>query len=200
MKTELDLSTLYLASNSPRRKELLSLLKCDFLSVSAEIDESAYKGGAPNELVARLSHEKAIAAIAQNKILPAGYVIGGDTLIEFEGKVFGKPKDSADAKRMLMAFSGKRHNVLSAVSVAHNGMVKTLINETKVWFKELSEQEIAAYLQTDEAYDKAGAYAIQGEAAKWISRMDGSYYAVMGLPIFELNTLLEEFGFYSKQN
>lgn len=191
---------LYLASNSPRRKELLGYLQADFSVVCAQIDESANEGEAPNELVARLAHEKAIAAIEQNNILPAGYVIGGDTLIECEGKVFGKPKDSVDAKRMLMAFSGKSHSVLSAVSVAHNDEVRTLVNETKVWFKELSAQEIKVYLQTDEAYDKAGAYAIQGEAAKWISRMDGSYYAVMGLPIFELNTLLEEFGFYSKQN
>ncbi|MBN2607142.1 MAG: Maf family protein, partial [Thiotrichales bacterium] len=124
------------------------------------------------------------------------WVIGGDTLILFEGKVFEKPRNQQDAYRMLKQLSGHSHEVLSSVAVMHDGATFSALNKTRVFFRTLSDAEIEAYWRTGEPCDKAGAYAIQGIAAGFIEKIEGSFSGVMGLPLFELQELLKESGFY----
>lgn len=185
-----------LASNSPRRQEILTMMGIDFDVVSAEIDESSHSGESPKELVARLAKQKALAAVDQHNILPAGYVVAGDTLIAFENKVMGKPKDREDARKILQTLSNNTHSVYSAVALAHNGNINVAINKTLVSFCELDWDDVERYLSTDEAYDKAGAYAIQGYAARWVREIQGSYHAVVGMPVYELEQLLKQTEFY----
>lgn len=188
--------TIFLASKSPRRLELLLQMGMTAEVVCAEVDESAKAHELPADLVSRLAKEKAGAAVEQNAISPSDWVIAGDTLVAVDSHILGKPADFLEAKEMLQKLSGRSHSVFSAVAVAHQGRVEVALNQTKVFFAQLTDEQINAYLATDEAYDKAGAYAIQGEAAKWIEKIDGSYYGVMGLPIFELHRLLSEMKFY----
>ena len=169
----------------------------DFDVVSAEIDESSHSGESPRELVAQLAKQKALAAVNQHNILPAGYVVAGDTLIAFENKVMGKPKDQADARKMLQALSSNTHSVYSAVALAHNDKIYVAVNKTLVTFCELDWDEVERYLSTYEAYDKAGAYAIQGYAARWVTEIKGSYHAVVGMPVYELEQLLKQTEFYT---
>jgi len=188
---------LYLASNSPRRKALLEQLNLEFDVVNAPVEEVALPHESPESYVRRIAIEKALAGF--NKV--AGkvvWVIGGDTTVLVDGKVLGKPKNPVDSYRMLSRLSGKSHTVLSAIAIVFDGEVFSSLNQTQVTFKALSDDEIKQYIATEEPQDKAGSYAIQGLAAKFITGIEGSYTGVMGLPLFELNELLTQSGYYTK--
>lgn len=187
---------LFLASESPRRAELLQQLNLTFETVNAPVEEVGLPNESPESYVLRIAIEKALSGF--NKV--AGktvWVVGGDTVILFEGRVFGKPKNEADAFKMLAALSGQAHQVLSAVALVFDGEVFSALNTTSVRFKVLSESEITAYIKSEEPFGKAGSYAIQGLGAQFIERIEGSYSAVMGMPLFELSQLLGASGYYS---
>ncbi len=195
MKTQLDeLLKLYLSSTSPRRQELLQQLKLEFEVVNAPVEEVALPHESAESYVRRIAIEKALAGF--NKVFGKKiWVIGGDTAVILDGKVFGKPRNEADALRMLSQLSGKTHSVLSGLAVVHDGQVFSAVNRTEVTFKNLSDSEIRAYWQSGEPQGKAGSYAIQGLGAVFIENIQGSYSGVMGLPLYELDQLLTESGF-----
>lgn len=180
---------LVLASASPRRSALLHQIGVPHEIVPAHVDETARPGEAPDELVVRLACDKALAGTAGGR--PA---LGADTIVVLDGEVFGKPRDRADAARMLRALSGRAHRVLSAVALARAGHVDSRLSESRVHFRELTHAEIDAYWDSGEPRDKAGAYAVQGRAAIFISRIEGSYSGIMGLPLFETALLLDAAG------
>ena len=182
-----------LASQSPRRKELLERMGIrDFETISPNVDESAFRGLPPEELVRRLSAEKA-AAVA-GKAGEDAIVIAADTVVALEGAVLGKPADELDAFKMLSALSGVRHQVYTGVTVCRGGEKQTAHEVTDVTFRELSEEEIERYIATGEPMDKAGAYGIQGYGALLIQGISGDYYNVMGLPVCRLSGMLARFG------
>ena len=182
-----------LASQSPRRKELLERMGIqDFETISPNVDERAFHGLPPEELVRRLSAEKA-AAVA-GKVGEDAVVIAADTVVALEGAVLGKPADELDAFKMLSALSGVRHQVYTGVTVCRGGEKQTAHEVTDVTFRELSEREIEDYIATGEPMDKAGAYGIQGYGALLIQGISGDYYNVMGLPVCRLSGMLARFG------
>ena len=182
-----------LASQSPRRKELLERMGIrDFETISPNVDESAFHGLPPEELVRRLSAEKA-AAVA-GRAGEDAIVIAADTVVALEGAVLGKPADELDAFKMLSALSGVRHQVYTGVTVCRGGEKQTAHEVTDVTFRELSEEEIEHYIATGEPMDKAGAYGIQGYGALLIQGISGDYYNVMGLPVCRLSGMLARFG------
>ena len=182
-----------LASQSPRRKELLERMGIrDFETISPNVDESAFHGLPPEELVRRLSAEKA-AAVA-GKVGEDAIVIAADTVVALEGAVLGKPADELDAFKMLSALSGVRHQVYTGVTVCRGGEKQTAHEVTDVTFRELSEREIEDYISTGEPMDKAGAYGIQGYGALLIQGISGDYYNVMGLPVCRLSGMLSHLG------
>ena len=182
-----------LASQSPRRKELLERMGIqDFETISPNVDESAFHGLPPEELVRRLSAEKA-AAVA-GKVGEDAIVIAADTVVALEGAVLGKPADELDAFKMLSALSGVRHQVYTGVTVCRGGEKQTAHEVTDVTFRELSEREIEDYISTGEPMYKAGAYGIQGYGALLIQGISGDYYNVMGLPVCRLSGMLARFG------
>ncbi len=173
-----------LASQSPRRRELLSLLFDSFAVCPADIDETLRADQPLAQEVQRLAAEKALAAA---KAHPDAVAIGSDTLVELDGSVFGKPRDAQDAHRMLSLLSGRTHRVWTGAAVVLPGCgADTLLNVTEVTFRTLSEAEIAAYVATGEPLDKAGAYGIQGKGALLVAGICGDYYSVMGLPVAQL--------------
>ena len=180
-----------LASKSPRRKELLKLLDLDFKIITADIDETMDPTLPVADEVARLSFDKAAAV---KSVVPGDtIIISADTVVELEGKVMGKPKDKADAFNMLKILSGNTHNVLSGITVMKGDrhISKTIV--TKVHFREISDQEINAYIETLEPMDKAGSYGIQGRGSKFVSGIVGDYFNVVGLPVCELGLILKQF-------
>ena len=182
-----------LASQSPRRKELLERMGIrDFETISPNVNESAFHGLPPEELVRRLSAEKA-AAVA-GRAGEDAIVIAADTVVALEGAVLGKPADELDAFKMLSALSGVRHQVYTGVTVCRGGEKQTAHEVTDVTFRELSEEEIEHYIATGEPMDKAGAYGIQGYGALLIQGISGDYYNVMGLPVCRLSGMLARFG------
>lgn len=182
-----------LASQSPRRKELLERMGIkDFETISPNVDERAFHGLPPEELVRRLSAEKA-AAVA-GKVGEDAVVIAADTVVALEGAVLGKPADELDAFKMLSTLSGVRHQVYTGVTVCRGGEKQTAHEVTDVTFRELSEREIEDYISTGEPMDKAGAYGIQGYGALLIQGISGDYYNVMGLPVCRLSGMLSRFG------
>ena len=182
-----------LASQSPRRKELLERMGIrDFETISPNVDESVFHGLSPEELVRRLSAEKA-AAMA-GRAGEDAIVIAADTVVALEGAVLGKPADELDAFKMLSALSGVRHQVYTGVTVCRGGEKQTAHEVTDVTFRELSEEEIEHYIATGEPMDKAGAYGIQGYGALLIQGISGDYYNVMGLPVCRLSGMLARFG------
>ncbi|HJG86633.1 Maf family protein [Pseudoflavonifractor capillosus] len=182
-----------LASQSPRRKELLERMGIrDFETISPNVDESVFHGLPPEELVRRLSAEKA-AAVA-GRAGEDAIVIAADTVVALEGAVLGKPADELDAFKMLSALSGVRHQVYTGVTVCRGGEKQTAHEVTDVTFRELSEEEIEHYIATGEPMDKAGAYGIQGYGALLIQGISGDYYNVMGLPVCRLSGMLARFG------
>ena len=180
---------LLLASSSPRRRELLALLVSDFESFAPDIDESPRTAESPAEYVARLASEKAKTGTADQWVS-----LGSDTTVAMGHEILGKPRDRQDAAAMLRALSGNTHEVHTAVAVAHGGGIETVTCTTSVSFTELSDSAIEQYLLTDEPWDKAGAYAIQGYAGAFVSEIRGSYSAVVGLPLCETRALLIEAG------
>ena len=180
---------LLLASSSPRRRELLSLLVSDFESSAPDIDERPLTPESPAEYVARLASEK-----AKTGAMDQWVSLGSDTTVAMGHEILGKPRDRQDAAAMLRALSGNTHQVHTAVAVAHGGGIETVTCTTSVSFTELSESAIEQYLLTDEPWDKAGAYAIQGYAGAFVSEIRGSYSAVVGLPLCETRSLLIEAG------
>ncbi len=181
-----------LASKSPRRKELLSLLDLDFQIITADIDETMNPTLPVSDEVSRLSFEKA-AAIKPN-VRDDTIIISADTVVELNGCVMGKPKDRADAFNMLKSLSGNSHNVLSGVTVMQGDkhISKTVI--TEVTFRHLTDEEINAYIDTNEPNDKAGSYGIQGKGSKFVEKINGDYFNVVGLPVCTLSLMLKEFG------
>ena len=176
--------SLILASASPRRRELLSLITPDFTVIPAAGEENADKTLPPHLLVQELARQKAAEVAALH---PHDTVIGADTLVFSGTEIMGKPTDAADAKRMLTLLSGSVHTVITAVSIAQNGQtVKTFAQETEVEFFPLTEEEITAYIATGEPMDKAGAYGIQDKGAMLVKGITGDYYNVMGLPVGRL--------------
>ena len=178
-----------LASQSPRRQELLKYITTEFEIRVSDVDEALPDGISPSDAVLYLSNIKAQPFANGDDI-----VIGADTVVALDGKILGKPKDRAEARDMLNTLSGCTHSVFSGVAVICDGKEYTGYEETKVTMREITDSEKDAYLRSGEGDDKAGAYGIQGMACAFIEKIDGSYHNVMGLPVFTLCKLLEKAG------
>ena len=180
-----------LASQSPRRRELLALVGIAHDVQPADIDESYFTGERPRDHAERLARGKA-EVIASRE--PDAVVIGSDTIVVVDGDVLGKPTDANDAVRMLARLAGRSHTVITAVAVAWRGETRSAVEQVGVTFHPLSRAEIDAYIATREPMDKAGAYGIQGYGATIVARVDGDYFAVMGLPLQRLVRVLDALG------
>ena len=181
---------LILASQSPRRRELLGLTGLDFTVRVADIDESMDAAKAPFDEVARVSRLKALAVARE----PDDVVIAADTIVVCGGEVLGKPRDEEDALRILSLLSGRQHEVMTGMTVLRGDEVITHTEVTKIHFRALLPAELRAYIATGEPMDKAGAYGIQGGAALFADQMEGDYYNVMGLPVCRLAMILRSLG------
>lgn len=195
---------LYLASQSPRRLELLrqiglepTVLPLRSSPGRVDVDESPLPGEPVTDYVLRLARVKAQAGVEAQQVrnLPHWPILAADTTVTLDGQILGKPTDRDAAAAMLRRYSGRAHSVLTAVAAAHLGSLEVVLSESVVTFKSLSEAEISAYLDSREGYDKAGGYGIQGRAALFIEHLSGSYSGVMGLPLFETSELLKTVGF-----
>lgn len=180
-----------LASQSPRRSDLLHLVRIDHEVRPAHIDETQGAGEAPRAHAERLAREKALAIAREER---RAVVIGADTIVVVDGEVLGKPSDAREAVVMLKRLSGRTHLVETAVAVARDGAIVSGVEEVEVTFRELSAAQIERYVATGEPLDKAGAYGIQGYGATIVQRVNGDYFAVMGLPLGLLVTLLRGVG------
>jgi septum formation protein len=180
-----------LASASPRRRELLSLVGIPHVIEPADIDESYRDGEEAAEHAERLAREKAATIVAGNA---DAIVIAADTIVVIDGLVLGKPRDEAHAERMLAMLAGQTHVVLTAVAVARGGRMRSGVESVRVTFRPLTRARIRAYIATGEPMDKAGAYGIQGYGATHVERIDGDYFAVMGLALARMIELLGEIG------
>jgi len=196
---------IYLASRSPRRRELLQqagirfepLLFREGSRADADTDESVKPGEDPDAYVRRVTLMKANAAwsrVTMRRGLQRKPVLVADTTVALGNEILGKPADRADAERILALLSGARHRVLTAVAVILESRVEMLVSESHVTFSQLTPERIAAYVASGEPFDKAGAYGVQGRAAAFIERIEGSYTGIMGLPLYETATLLTKFG------
>ena len=183
---------LILASQSPRRRELLARLGLDFTVRAADIDETMNPALPPFDEVARLSRDKA-AAIAAD-VPETAVVVAADTVVVLEDRVLGKPHSEQEAAEMLRSLSGRPHQVMTGMTVRRGNQAESDTVVTDVHFRPISEAEIAAYVATGEPMDKAGAYGIQGLASIFIDRLTGDYYNVMGLPLCRLCTMLRKAG------
>lgn len=180
-----------LASASPRRRQLLNLIGIAHEVLPANIDETMRARETPRRHAERLAREKA-SAIAKRD--PDLITIGADTIVVVNRKVLGKPRDAEDAARMLALLSGREHTVTTAVAVSRGKKLRSAVEEVRVKFRRLRDDEIEAYIATGEPMDKAGAYGIQGYGATIVERIEGDYFAVMGLPIVRLIGLLRDVG------
>lgn len=221
----MSLPSLYLASASPRRAELLQQLGVGHRVIRLAVDETALAGESPEAFVQRVALDKARAGWAQLEHDQHRPVLGADTVVVVDGQILGKPRDRDHALAMLAQLSGREHRVLSAVAVVGENSIEGMapgagmftenmvdeadlgqdkgvvrerqrLSESQVWFRAISDAERAAYWATGEPADKAGAYAIQGLGALFIERLAGSYSGVMGLPLFETGELLTDFGIH----
>ena len=192
----MDKKTIYLASRSPRRAELLQQIGLNFTVLPSDIDETPLLNELSHEYVVRLAAEKAQACFAKLQMDQADLypVLAADTTVSVDGRILGKPQDDADAVQMLSSLAGRWHEVHTGIAVATTTGVKTAISTTRVEMPKLSDEKILAYVATGEPSDKAGAYGIQGLASTIIKRIEGSYSGVMGLPIYETAMLLEQAG------
>lgn len=186
------MTTLYLASASPRRRELLAQIGVPFTTHVVPIDETAQPGEAPAAYVERLARAKAHAALDTLNDRDA-VVLGSDTAVVLDGRILGKPVDREDALATLAALSGREHQVLTAVALVSDNRAEARVVTSTVRFKPLDRTQIEAYWATGEPRDKAGSYGIQGLAAVFVSQMQGSYSAVVGLPLCETAELLAQF-------
>jgi septum formation protein len=187
---------LILASASPRRRELLTQAGLDFTVESADINEDRHEHESAAAYVQRLAEEKSqtiwnLRSALDTQADPL-FVLGADTCVVADGHILGKPANVEDARRMLQILSGRTHAVLTGVAVANRGKILADVEVTQVMFNVLNDAEIAKYVSSGEPLDKAGAYAIQGYAARWIPRIEGCYFNVVGLPIARTIALLQE--------
>jgi len=188
-----------LASASPRRAEILRDAGIAFEICAARVDESRREGEMPEALVRRLAEAKARAAAGQSAQAlfdEPRIIVGADTEVVVNGSVLGKPESEEDARAMLRLLSGRTHEVITGLAVMKipGGQARTEVETTRVTFSALSEEEIAAYVATGEPFDKAGAYAIQGRAGRFVTRVEGCYFNVVGLPLARLWRILRELG------
>jgi len=178
---------LFLASRSPRRIEMLTALGAELEIVPSDIDEEAYSAPTPAALVRILAEAKAKAARADDTVAP---IVAADTVVDLDGTVLGKPKDAADAARMLRALSGRSHLVHTGIAVSYRGQILAETETATVHFRALSEEELARYVNSREPMDKAGSYGIQGLASLFVTGIEGDYHSVVGLPLCRLNRML----------
>ena len=196
---------IYLASRSPRRRELLSQIGVKFEPLlfregprqDVDTDEAVRRGEQAEAYVQRVTRLKADAAwqrIVMRRGLQRKPVLAADTTVTLAGEILGKPEDRADAERILRLLAGTQHRVLTAVAIAFEGRYEVAVSESLVTFAPLDDSRIGAYVHSGEPFDKAGAYGIQGRAAAFVERIEGSYSGVMGLPLYETAELLRKFG------
>ena len=207
---------IHLASRSPRRRALLDQIGVDHAVIDAPIDETRRAGELPEQYVRRMAREKAMAGLAALRFARRGPVLAADTAVVLDAAVLGKPRDEAHAVEMLRSLSGRMHRVISTVSIIggsgtgrtprgvregqpYNGAAdgdspRCITSVSRVWFRDIPYEEVRAYCASGEPLDKAGAYAIQGRAAVFVTRLDGSFSGVMGLPLFETASLLRTVG------
>ena len=195
---------IYLASKSPRRRELLRQIGVEFellmlrndTARGPDVSEIVLPGEDPVDYVARVSREKAAFAwsIVQNRRLPVRPILAADTTVTLDGEILGKPATKAEAIAMLERLSGRTHQVLTSVAVHHTNLIEQLTQVSQVRFATLSSASIKAYCATQEPYDKAGGYGIQGMAALFVEHIDGSHSGIMGLPLYETANLLRKAG------
>lgn len=186
--------TLYLASGSPRRRELLTQIGVPFSTLSAQIDETPFIDESPAAYVERLARGKAAAGLATLTDAADACVLGADTAVVLDGRILGKPVDRADALAMLAGLSGREHEVLTAVAITDPQRIETCVVTSRVRFRQIAASESQAYWSSGEPCDKAGSYAIQGLAAVFVEGLQGSYSGVVGLPLCETAELLGRFG------
>jgi len=187
---------LHLASRSPRRSELLARLGVEFGVLDLDVPEHRQPGEPAEEYVRRVAREKAGAGLLKVMAVPDARVLAADTEVILDDEVFGKPRDAADAAAMLRKLSGRTHQAISVVWLVSASREAQTMSVSDVTFATLDDDDIAAYLATGEWDGKAGAYAIQGRAQAFITRLDGSFSGVMGLPMFETAQLLRQFGLF----
>lgn len=187
---------IYLASASPRRQELLQQLGIAFDVLPSNILEVQERGESPEAYVKRVAADKArfVENLIRERGLPSHPVLGADTEVVFDGEILGKPRDRDHGIEMLQRLAGHTHEVLSAVCLVHAGKEHAVLSRSRVTFAPLTLPEIGQYWETGEPVGKAGAYAIQGKAAAFITRLEGSYSGVMGLPLHELSELMRKIG------
>ncbi len=196
---------IYLASRSPRRRELLLQMGVRFEPLlfregqrqDEDTDEAVRPGEQPDDYVRRVTRLKAEAAwkrVVMRRGLQRKPVLAADTTVALAGEILGKPADRADADRILRTLSGTQHRVLTAIALAFEERLELAVSESLVTFAFLDDARIASYVQSGEPFDKAGGYAIQGRAGAFVSRLEGSYTGVMGLPLYETGELLRKFG------
>jgi septum formation protein len=181
--------TLILASRSPRRAELLTAAGFVFEVFAVDIDETPRHQEDPSAYVERLAVEKAGAVQA---LRPGRTVLGADTTVVIDGRILGKPADAAEAVEMLRALNGRVHDVLTGVAVIGDSGVRSAVERTRVWFDVMTDEDISWYVASGQPMDKAGAYAIQGLASRFIPRIEGSYSNVVGLPVALVSSILRE--------
>lgn len=190
-----DAFDLYLASASPRRAELLRQIGITFRVISGSVDETVLPGESAERYVLRLAQEKALAGWQNPDCDRQHPVLAADTSVVLDGEVLGKPAHVAEARAMLARLSGRCHQVMTAVGLQAAGFSAQRLNVSQVQFRSLSARELDDYAASGEGLDKAGAYAVQGRAARYITRLDGSYSGVMGLPLHDVDSLLNELSF-----
>jgi len=185
-----DTASFVLASASPRRQDLLAAAGYRFTVETADVDETPLAGEAAAAYVARLAEAKARAVLAR---CPGALVLGADTTVVVDGAILAKPADADDAARMLGRLQGRAHDVLTGVALVSATWSRVAVAATTVWFAPMTSAEIATYVASGEPMDKAGAYAVQGRAARWVSRIEGSYSNVVGIPVALVHRLLVEY-------
>ncbi|WP_258086135.1 Maf family protein [Xenorhabdus bovienii] len=185
------MKTLYLASGSPRRRELVGMLDFNFEILTPQVEEKWQEGESPQQYVSRLAREKAQAGVA---IAPNDFpVLGADTIVVLNNRILEKPRNPQHAAEILSTLSGQSHQVMTAVALSNSQHTLSEIVITDVIFRQLSQQEIQKYIATGEPMDKAGAYGIQGKGGCFVRKINGSYHAVVGLPLVETYELITRF-------
>ncbi|WP_422777089.1 Maf family protein [Pseudomonas mediterranea] len=185
---------LYLASGSPRRRELLTQIGVSFTAISADIDETPLDHETPSAYVERLARGKAEAGRRSLPTDDGGCVLGADTAVVLDGRILGKPLDQDEARSMLLGLAGRDHEVLTAIALLDGQRCESRVVRSRVRFRPVTEEEAAAYWASGEPRDKAGGYGIQGLGAVFVAGLEGSYSAVVGLPLCETAQLLGHFG------
>lgn len=184
------MNKIILASKSPRRKQIMEMLNIPFEIIVADIDEKINQNNDLVKEIENISFLKALKVFNDHK---DAIVIGADTIVVVNNEVLGKPKDEEDAKRMLELLQNNKHHVITGVTILSNNQSETFSNISEVYFNSIDDKEIEEYIKTGEPMDKAGAYAIQGLGAKFIKKIDGDFYSIMGLPVSDINIRLKKY-------